>query len=257
MRVDVHAWIGEYPWRALPTTGVGDLLSTMDAVGIDRAWVGSLPAAFRRDPRPDNEVLYRALAAHADRLAPAPTVHPDLPGWERDLNEAVAIGARAIRVYPCQSGIDPAGEAMHALANATAAAGLPLVLTVHFEDVRQRHPLDVAPELEASAVRALLRAVPKVQLVVAAARRPLIEEVHWGSTADESARVSWELSHLWGPPEDELARLVETVGAERFVFGTHWPLRVAEAAAAKLELLEVAPEVRALVEGENAQRLEE
>jgi hypothetical protein len=42
---------------------------------------------------------------------------------------------------------------------------------------------------------------------------------------------------VWGPPEDHLATLFRTIGAERFVYGTGWPLRLAEAPAANLALL--------------------
>lgn len=256
MRVDLNAWVGDYPYRRLPATGVTDLLASMDAVRIDRAWVGALPAAFRRDPAADNAALYETIAPHRGRLAPAPAVHPGLPRWERDLSEAAERGATAIRAYPSQWALAPAGEAMRHLAAACAALDLPLLLTARFEDVRQRHPLDVAPDLEPGAVRALLRAEPGLQLVVGAPSRSLIEETHWGSTSEESGRVSWDLSHLWGPPEDEVAHLVATIGAERFVLGTHWPLRVMEAALAKLELLDVPDEARRMIEGENARRLE-
>jgi len=256
MRVDVNAWIGDYPYRRLPATGVDDLLGAMDALRIDRAWVGSLPAAFRRDPAADNAALYEALAPHRDRLVPAPAVHPGLPHWERDLSEAAEGGARAVRAYPSQWALAPAGEAMRHLAAACAALDLPLLLTARFEDLRQRHPLDLAPDLEPAAVRAVLRAEPGVQLVVGAPSRSLIEETHWGSTVEEAARVWWDVSHLWGPPEDEVAHLVATVGAERLVLGTHWPLRVMEAALAKLELLDVPEEARGMIEGENAGRLE-
>lgn len=256
MRVDINAWVGDYPYRRLPATAVADLLAAMDAHRIDRSWVGSLPAAFRRDPAADNAALYEAVAPHRNRLAPAPAVHPGLPRWERDLSEAAERGATVIRAYPSQWGLAPAGEAMRHLAAACAGLDLPLLLTVRFEDVRQRHPLDAAPDLEASHVRALLRAEPGLALVVAAASRGMIEETHWGSTGEESGRVSWDLSHLWGPPEDEVAHLVATIGAERLMLGTHWPLRVMEAALAKLELLDVPDETRHMIEGENARRLE-
>jgi hypothetical protein len=71
-----------------------------------------------------------------------------------------------------------------------------------------------------------------VQLLVTAADRAIVEEVHWGSTPEESARIRWDTSWIWGAPEDHLAHLVRTVGRERFVFGTHFPFRLPEAAIA-------------------------
>ncbi len=42
---------------------------------------------------------------------------------------------------------------------------------------------------------------------------------------------------VWGPPEDHFAHLLRSVGAERFVYGTHWPLRLVQNPRANLDLL--------------------
>jgi hypothetical protein len=85
-------------------------------------------------------------------------------------------------------------------------------------------------------VRALAR-VGGVRLIVTGAGRELLEEVHWGLTPDEQRRVHWDFAWIWGPPEDHLAHLFRTVGAERFVYGTHWPLRLTQNPRASLDLL--------------------
>ena len=121
-------------------------------------------------------------------------------------------------------------------------------MTVRLEDARQRHPHDLVPELAAASVRALLRSDPDVRLVITHADRPFIEEVHWGSTAAEQARVWWDIAWIWGPPEDHLAHLIATVGVERFVFGTGQPLRIPENAVAKLDLLDLSQRDRAAIE---------
>ena len=126
---------------------------------------------------------------------------------------------------------------MRELAIAAGELGLSLVLTVRFEDLRQRHPLDAAGDLSAATVRSLARAGEPVRLVVTAAGREMIEEVHWGLTPAEQRRVFWDISWIWGPPEDHLAKLFRTVGAERFVFGSQWPLRLTQAPRANLDLL--------------------
>jgi hypothetical protein len=114
---------------------------------------------------------------------------------------------------------------------------LALVVTVRFEDLRQRHPLDVAGDLSAAMIRSLARAGESVRLVVTAAGREMIEEVHWGLTPVEQRRVWWDIAWIWGPPEDHLAKLLRTVGAERFVFGSQWPRRLVQAPRANLDLL--------------------
>jgi predicted TIM-barrel fold metal-dependent hydrolase len=235
--LDVNAFIGPYPFRHLPHPDPEVLVRVMDREGIDQAWVGHLPSAFHRDPSAGNAALYEALRTHAGRLKPVPTIRPDWPRWEHAVRHAADVGAAAVRAYPPQWQLAPHDTAMRELALACGGARLPLLLTVRFEDQRQRHPLDVAGDLTAAAIRTLARSGHDVRLVVTAAGREMIEEVHWGLTPDEQRRVFWDISWIWGPPEDHLAKLFRTVGSERFVFGTQWPLRLTQSPRANLDLL--------------------
>ena len=126
---------------------------------------------------------------------------------------------------------------MRELVVAAGELGMAVVLTVRFEDLRQRHSIDVAGDLSAAAVRFLARADERVRLVITAAGREMIEEVHWGLTPQEQQRVLWDISWIWGPPEDQLAKLFRTIGSRRFVFGTQWPLRLTQNPRANLDLL--------------------
>ena len=250
--LDTAAFIGPYPFRALPACTVGDLLEGMDRADIERAWVGHLPSFLYRDPAPGNRELLAALAPFRDRLRPVPTVHPGMPRWEDDLERAVNEGAPAVRLYPTWQGIDPAGGEMRVVAAAAASLGLPLLLTVRFEDGRQRHSLDTAPELPAAAIRRLVGADPAVRLLVSHADRSFIDEVHFGLRPAEAARILWDIAWIWGPPEDHLQLLLETMGAERFCVGTGFPLRLLEGPGAKLDLLQLSEADRRRVSLENA-----
>lgn len=233
---DVCAWIGAYPFREVPHPDPDVLVRVLAREGIRQAWVGSLPSAWHRDPAPTNAWLYRSLAPHADVLRPSPTVRPDWPGWQALLDEAVQRGAPSVRVYPMQLGIGATAPALASLATACAERGLVLQLIVRFEDLRQRHPMDGAGDLTAAHVRALVRADARLRVVVCGAGRELIEEVHWSLTPAEQGRCFWDWAWVWGPPEDHLAHLFATVGAERFVFGGHWPLRLIQAPVSTLAL---------------------
>ena len=94
-----------------------------------------------------------------------------------------------------------------------------------------------------------------MRILVTHADRNFIEEVHFGSTPDEAARLWWDICWVWGPPEDHLETLLRTVGADRFVFGTGQPLRLPENAVAKLDLLDLDAATRAAIERGNVQRL--
>lgn len=234
--IDVSAFIGQYPFRYLPHPDPEVLVRVLEREGLDGAWVGHLPTAFYRDVSSGNAALYTALAPHK-ALRPVPAIRPDWPRWEVALRHAHDAGAPAVRAYPPQWGMGPHDAGMRALALAAGEHNMALLLTVRFEDLRQRHPLDVAGDLTAAAIRALARAGDRVRLVVTAAGREMIEEVHWGLTPAEQSRVFWDFSWVWGPPEDHLAKLFRTIGSRRFVYGTQWPLRLTQNPRANLDLL--------------------
>jgi hypothetical protein len=254
MRIDVNAFVGAYPWRRVPGTSPEAIVTSMGRVGLDEAWVTHLPGVFWRDPAEGNAWLLE-VTRELEGLRPVPAVHPGLESWRDALRRAVDAGAPAVRADPTFYGIDPAGASMRALAAACGEAGLPLALAVRLEDGRQRHPNDQAPDLPAAAVRALVRSDPRVRLLVTHADRPFIEEVHFGSTPAEAARIWWDICWIWGPPEDHLQSLLGTIGAARFVLGTGQPLRLPENADAKLDLLDLTEGERAAIESGNARAL--
>jgi hypothetical protein len=237
MTIDVSTFVGSYPFRHVPHPDPDALLRVLDREGIDEAWVGHLPSAFYRDPTPGNRELFTLLASSATRLRAVPAVRPDWPRWGVTLRDAANAGAPAVRAYPPQWGLGPHDAPMRELAVAAGELGMCLILTVRFEDLRQRHALDVAGDLTAAAIRSLARAGDAVRLVVTAAGREMIEEVHWGLTPAEQERVLWDFSWIWGPPEDQLAKLFRTIGSRRFVFGSQWPLRLVQNPRANLDLL--------------------
>ncbi len=235
--VDTSAFVGGYPFRHIPHPDPDILVRVLDRESIASAWVGHLPGAFHRDVAASNATLYAALRSFRDRLIAAPMVRPDWPAWRDTLSSACDAGARAIRAYPQLWGL-PAGDArLVELAAECARQSLALLLTVRFEDLRQRHPLDVAGDLSAAHVRELARASTGARIVVSAAGREMIEEIHWGLTPAERALVFYDFGWVWGPPSDELATLFRAIGSDRFVYGTMWPLRLTQGPRANLALL--------------------
>lgn len=234
--IDVNALIGPYPFRHVPHPDAEILQAVVRRDGLEGAWVGHLPSAFHRDPKLGTQDLFR-MVEKLPLLHPVPTLRPDWPQWELALRDVKANGAVAVRAYPQHWGMGPGDASMRDLAIACGEAKLPLMLTVRFEDLRQRHALDVAGDLTAAHVRHLARAGDSIRLIVTAAGREMIEEVHWSLTPAEQARVLWDISWIWGPPEDHLAKLFRTIGASRFVYGTQWPMRLTQTPRANLDLL--------------------
>jgi hypothetical protein len=244
--VDVTSWVGSYPFRDVPHPDPEVLVRVLEREGFSGAWVGSLPGAFHRDPLPSNRTLLTALAPYRERLQPALIVRPDWPDWQSTLKMAIDEGSPAVRVYPAQWGYGQGTAALVELAHACGEAGLVMHLTVRFEDLRQRHPIDVAGDVGAAAIRAIARAPgSRCRLLVAGAGRDLIEEVHWGLTPAEQSRVWYDFSWVWGPPEDHFAHLVESLGPQRLALSSWWPLRLAQQSRSLVDLLPPAARKRA------------
>ncbi|MGE3616836.1 MAG: amidohydrolase family protein [Gemmatimonadales bacterium] len=251
MRTDVNAFLGHYPFRRVEGGSPGGLVQAMARHGIDRAWVSNLGSLYWKDPTEGNAILFK-VAEGQESFRPVPAIHPGLANWRAVLAEAVARRAPAIRVDPLLQGIAPDHPELEALAHLAAEAGVPMLMAVRLEDGRQRHPNDRTGELEPWMVRRLIRRDPALRLIVTHADRDFIEQVHYGSTVAEAERLLWDICWIWGPPMDDLAHLVATIGAARFAFGTGMPLRIPESSAAKLELLDLPAAELALIESGNA-----
>jgi predicted TIM-barrel fold metal-dependent hydrolase len=254
MRVDVNAFLGSYPFRRIPGTSVTALLESMERLDIHEAWVSHLPSMFWKDPAEGNDWLFSVGQAES-RLRPIPAVQPELAHWEEILQEAKDHTSPAVRCDPLFYGMDPMGPAMRGLVAACGDAGIPLTMAVRLEDLRQRHPNDVNQDLTPGVVRALVRSHPGARFIITHAERSFIEEVHFGSTPAEAARIWWDICWIWGPPEDHLSTLLSTVGADRFLFGTSMPLRLPDNALAKLDLTDMTPAERDQIENGNARHI--
>jgi len=252
-QIDVNTFLGSYPYRDTGVSDASDLVREMLRVHTDEAWVSHLAAIFWRDPAAGNRALYEAHDRDA-RLKPVAAIHPGLPRWLDDLDAALRQGAPAIRADPAFYGLAPSGAEMRALLAACARHSVPLLMAVRLEDLRQRHPLDLATDLPAWAIRDLIRSDPAARLIITHADREVIEQVHFGSTPEEAARILWDICWIWGPPEDHLELLFATVGSARFTFGTGMPLRLPELAVAKLDLLNLDEATRRQVAATNLQR---
>ena len=252
--IDVNAFVGAYPFRQIPGTSPEDLLRAMDRVRIDTAWISHLTTLFWRDPTAGNRWLYE-IAVRESRLRPVPAIHPGLADWPEALAEAIARHAPCVRCDPTFFGLTPTGVEVLSLIAACGERNVALLMAVRLEDGRQRHPNDIARDLTPPDIRALLRAHPAIRLIVTHADREFIEQVYYGSTPNEASRVWWDVCWIWGPPEDHLSHLMQTIGPERFLFGTAQPMRLPETSIAKLDLLNLPRNLRDQIETGNANRI--
>lgn len=251
MIIDVNAWIGSLPFRALKDNTPDALVARLDRSGIQMAAVSPVEALFHRHPQPANERLIRDIAAHRDRLIPLATINPRSPHWEQDIDACVTLGMKGVRIYPPYQGFAANGAEAKQVAQACAKRGLPLFIPNRIEDSRQRHGMDPGKEVGLGAFADLSAASPETAIVLTNARgfarSPLAQR-------EDTRNANWfiDLSlteifynlHRNVNAMRDLADFIDEGGAPRIVFGSHVPISYAGAALVKLAILPVDAETR-------------
>jgi predicted TIM-barrel fold metal-dependent hydrolase len=250
---DANAHLGHWPFRRLPFTGVEGLLARMDALGIQRAAVASNHAVLYRNVHEANRELAAWLEGHRDRLAPVATLDPNYPLAGDDLAWcAEHLAARALRLLPRWHGFDLCASEALELARLAAARGMTVVVPGRLEDSRQRHRMAPQTDVTLDEVLAFAAAVPDVRVL--ATELPVRHDDAVLSRVQAVPNLSFEISRMPGGAERTFARLVEALGADRFLFGTGMPFKVPEVALLKLETVSDASAAAAIARG-NFERL--
>jgi uncharacterized protein len=253
--IDANAWLGHYPFRAVPDNTPDRLLRLMDRHGIEKAVVSNLHSVFYGDAHGGNEELAGWIKPHRDRFIACATLNPAYPGWQRDLRQCCEEwDLRGLRLFPQHHRFSLSSPQCVELVNALAERGLHVAIPLRLEDRRQRHWMDATDEVPLSEIAALARACPKAQIIVLeAAGVENSEFVTDPSLAD--ARVSFEFSRMSAVLQRSIPTLLEKLGPRRLIFGTGMPLKIPGPTVLKLELLDAPAEVKAQLGSGNMQRL--
>jgi uncharacterized protein len=253
--IDCNAWLGHYPFRAVPDATADGLLRLMDRHGIEQAVVSSLHSVFCTDAHSGNEELAQWVRPHRDRINPCATLNPAFPGWEQDLRQCRdEWNMRGLRLFPSHHGFSLASRECVDLVHAATEHGMHIAIPLRLEDRRQAHWMDATADVRLSDIAALARACPAAEIVVLEAIG--VENscfVNDPSLAD--ARVTFEFSRMASVLQKTIPALLHRLGARRLIFGTGMPLKIPGPALLKLQLLDAPAEITGLLAHGNIQRL--
>lgn len=254
MIVDANCAIGHWPFRRLWTETADGLLRLLDRADIDRAVVAHTHAVFYRDPHQSNAELAAALRPHRDRLIPLASLHPEFAGWRDDLRQCVEEwGMAGLRLYPGYHRYALGGDAAAGLLAEAERRGLPVSVGCAFEDPRQRHPMDTAPDVAEHDLGAAARRFPGVTFLATNAPLTVMEmAVHH---VPRQQNLHFDTSAVTGPLAETIGAAGALLGPRRLLLGSHAPFKYPEIARLRLEFLDFAPEDAAAVSGGNALRL--
>lgn len=254
MIYDSNTHIGHWPFRRLHTTTPDGLLHFLDSANIEKAAVSHTHAVFYRDPHEANAELFHALQPHRDRLTPLATINPDYAAWLDDLNQCVEEwDIKALRLFPTYHRYDLGGDSAAALLAEAERLNLPVSICCSFEDARQRHPMDTAPDLIEHPIATAARRFPNVRFLVTNAPLTTIDMVI--RHVPHQDNVSFDLSALPGPESDAARKAYELLGPRRLLLGTHAPFKYPQVALLRAHSTGATGQDLASLLGGNASRL--
>ena len=239
--VDNHCHLGPHAGFYQPGNDATSLVRTMDRIGIDQACVFST-LAITIAMREGNNLSLRAARAFPDRLLPYAVPDPNQPGLVRDeLFRCLDAGAVGIKFhtqlhdYPFDG---PAYEPAFIIADTHR---LPLI----------SHGVG-SPE----TLRRVARAYPHAHFIVA----------HAGAGGDHVARhgllrVAVEEPNVYldtassVAPFGAFAEVVQTVGAEKLIFGSDTPWMCFTHQIGRVLLAQISEDEKRRILGENLAKI--
>ena len=254
MIVDANCAIGHWPFRRLWTTTADGLLRMLDRAGIERAVVAHTHGVFYRSPHESNAELFKAVRPHRDRLVPFACLTPDYAGWRDDLRQCVEEwGMRGLRLYPSYHRYDLSGDLAAELLAAAEEGGLPVSIGCAFEDPRQRHPLDTAPDVTEHQIGFAARRFPNLRFLITNAPPTVADVVV--RHVPENQNVCFDTTGFTGPLSNAIDGALKLLGPQRLLLGTHAPFKYPQVGLLRVQMLETDDVTRTAILGGNALRL--
>jgi predicted TIM-barrel fold metal-dependent hydrolase len=252
MIVDVNAYLGHYAFRRLQHNTPNALLRLMDSKGIDRAVVSSLAAITYRNAQSGNEELVAAVESHRDRLIPLAVINPSYAGWQDDLKICHdEFGMKGLRLYPKWHGYKLSDSCASDLIVAAGERNMPISIPLRVEDYRQRSWLVDVPDIPHSELVDLAEKHPEVNFIFLNGNN--FSDSSLGRKDQRLPANYWiEISRLSALTTNEIGKLIATLGSERLMFGTGMPLKYADPAMLKLEVLDDSNETKERIRWQNA-----
>ena len=253
MFIDTNAYIGQWPFRALPDASVDALLANYSHYGVERAWTGSFDGLFHKDVASVNARLVEACAINDNYiLQPFGTVNPTLSNWEEDLRRCAEDHAMSgIRLHPNYHGYTLDDPRFKALVTEAAGRNLVVQLVVTMEDERMMHPLMRVPHVDVAPLAQVATDVPNAKLVLLNAFRGVRGKAIAPLVA--AGNVSFDIAWLEGIAGIDHMR--GQIPVEKLHFGSYAPFFYFQSSMLKLKESVLDDDELRAIQGNNAAKL--
>ena len=226
--VDTNVSLHRWPFRRLPLDKTKLLVQKLSGLNVVEAWASSFEGLLHRDFRGLNARLLEDCSQHP-MLKPVGVINPILPDWREDLRQCrVEFGMHAIRLFPNYHGYklsDPEfAEALHAAQQHRLLVQLPSTI----EDVRTQNAVFNAPDVDLSPLAEVISKQPRARVQILNLR-PRAAEL---KSLEAVPQIYFDTSRA--DATDGVAELLQQVGDERVMMGSHAPFLIPEAAVIRV-----------------------
>ena len=246
MIIDINGYCGKWPYWKPKYDGIEDLIHIMDAHRIQSAAICSTRGIFL-DWIEGNEEALSPASVHPDRLIPFGTFCPgDFKSDLEPLKGHFERGLRGLRLFPQHHLYRLSEEpAVHRAVEIAAQAGAPVLIPVRLlMDWR-------LPALAVPDVGSLARSFPQVPIILGGVNYgELRDTLHLLRSYPNTLLETSCFQILKG-----VDQLVQSVGADRILFGANLPLQSAPCQLEKVLSAEIGDSDRERILGGNAEGL--
>jgi predicted TIM-barrel fold metal-dependent hydrolase len=253
--LDTQVYLSRWPTRRMDCDDTPELVALLRKHGVTQAWAGNFDALLHKDVSAVNSRLARECREHGSNiLVPFGAINPKLPDWEEDLRRCQEeYRMPGIRLHPNYHNYTLRDPDFARLLQLAAERGLVVQIVAWMEDERCMNPVLRVPPVDLTALPSVLEEVQQARIAVLNG----IASVGWGEQPPpqfpKSRQVVFDIAILEGMAD--LRRLVDAVGIDRVVFGSHSPMFYFEAAALKLREAALTEEETSAILNGNARRL--
>jgi predicted TIM-barrel fold metal-dependent hydrolase len=251
--IDVNISLSRWPNRRLPLDETSKLAAALKQHGVSQAWAGTFDGLLHNDLAAANKWLADQCRSVDEKLLlPIGAVNLSLPAWEDDVRRChETFGMKGVRLLPGYHDYSLEDSRFKKLLILLSENRLFLQIAVRQEDPRTQHRLMMTKDVDLKPLLPLLSDFSGTPTILLNAVSSSNVELHGQLAA--TGKVYFDIATLEGLTG--LERQLQSLPAERVLFGSHSPFFVFDSAKLKLQESELPAQTKELITHKNAQRI--
>ena len=253
MIIDVNVSLSRWPNRRLPLDETSKLATAFKQNGVSQAWAGTFDGLLHNDLAAANTWLAdQCRSVDEQLLLPMGAINLSLPAWEDDVRRCRELhGMKGVRLLPGYHDYTLEDARFRLLLSLLSEEKMLLQIAFRQEDPRTQHRLLMTKDVDLKPLLTLLSDFPNLPIVLLNAVSSSAVELHGQLAA--AGKVYFDIATLEGLAG--LERQLQSLPAERLLFGSHSPFFAFDSAKLKLQESELPAPAREQITHLNAAKI--